>query len=147
MTQSKAIKASDFLPPVVTEFFNDRDFFGNHWFNRILEKDFPAVNIRENKDEFNIELAAPGFAKEDFKISLEGRTMTIQAEKETDKKVEDEHFTRKEFSYNSFSRSFTIPEEVDETRINAKYSDGILRLVVPKKEEAKSNGKKDISVA
>ncbi len=99
----------------------------------------PAVNIRENKENFIVEVAAPGMTKNDFKLELEGNLLTITSEKssqETDN--EDEKYTRKEFSYESFHRSFTLPKEVVDTeKINACYVDGVLQLLIPKKEEAK----------
>jgi HSP20 family protein len=99
----------------------------------------PAVNIRETKDAFEVEMAAPGMTKKDFTVELEDNQLTITAEKkmQTEGKEED-RYTRREFSYHSFERSFTLPKEVvDGDKIKAKYEDGMLHLAIPKKEEAK----------
>ena len=99
----------------------------------------PAVNIRENKDEFLIDVAAPGMSKESFSINYENGRMTISSEfKEEKKGKADEKFTRREFSYMSFQRTFDIPENlVDGEKINANYSNGILHILLPKREELK----------
>src|SRR5215218_3427163 len=99
----------------------------------------PAVNIRETAENFEVEMAAPGMTKEDFKIELEGNELRINSEKEQENEMkEGERYTRREFSYQSFQRSFTLPKEVvDVEQINAKYENGVLRLLIPKKEEAK----------
>lgn len=119
------------------------DFFSkpwNDWFNGGLSSrmmNVPAVNISERKDDFLVTMAAPGLKKEDFKIDLEGTILTISSEKEKESKEEDEKFSRKEYSYSSFERSFTLPDEVNKDKIDAHYQDGVLKLVLPKKEEAK----------
>lgn len=97
----------------------------------------PAVNITETKDDYILSLAAPGMKKDDFNIDVTGNMLTISSEKEDKSVVKDELFTRKEYNYTSFSRSFTLPEEVNKERIDARYEDGILKLSLPKKEEAK----------
>ena len=88
----------------------------------------PAVNIKNNKTEFDIEVAAPGLTKSDFKVTVDNGILHIAVEKEFNKKESDNNFTRREFSYNSFNRSFTLPDYVDDKNINAEYTDGILRL-------------------
>lgn len=108
----------------------------------------PAVNIRETGDSFEVEMAAPGMSKKDFRIELENNLLSISSEKqnETEKK-EGERFTKKEFSYQSFRRSFTLPKEVvDDDKINARYENGVLYLTIPKKEEAKPRPPKLISI-
>jgi HSP20 family protein len=97
----------------------------------------PAVNITERKDDYLVSLAAPGLKKEDFKINLEGNMLTISSEKEEKNEEKDEKYTRQEYSYSSFERSFTLPDEVNQDKIDAHYQDGVLNLVLPKKEEAK----------
>ncbi len=134
------------FPSVFSDFFNNDNFFNNRLIEREFEQSLPAVNIKENKNDFKIEFAAPGFKKNDFKIDIEGDMLTISAEKEVEKNEEKELFTRKEFSYNSFSRSFTLPQTVNSEKIDAKYSDGLLKLIVSKKEEAKKILKKEIKV-
>ncbi len=123
--------------------FLSDDFFSkpwNDWFNAGLTSrvmNVPAVNISERKDDFQVTMAAPGLKKEDFKIRLEGTILTISSEKEEESKEDDENFTRREYSYSSFERSFSLPEEVNQNAIEAQYKDGVLSLTLPKKEEAK----------
>ena len=133
-------------------------------FNDILTKDFlnwdadnnsptgttiPAVNIRETKDSFLVEMAAPGMNKEDFKIELSGNNLTISSEKNWEDETRDgERYTRKEFSYQSFSRTFTLAKDVvDAERIEAKYMNGLLQLVIPKKESAKQKEPRLIQIS
>lgn len=97
----------------------------------------PAVNICETTDHFHVELAVPGLAKEDFKINLERKMLTISVQKDNIEDQQERNFSRREFSYSSFTRSFTLPESADENAIQAKYTDGILKVDIPKKEEAK----------
>jgi HSP20 family protein len=97
----------------------------------------PAVNITEKKDDYLISMAAPGLKKEDFKIDVEGNMLTISSEKEEENEEKDERYTRQEYSYSSFERSFTLPDEVNKDKIEAQYKDGVLELVLPKKEEVK----------
>lgn len=107
----------------------------------------PAVNIRETDDSFVVEVAAPGMKKSDFDINLDNNLLTISSEH----KVEDEssdngNYTRREFSYTSFRRTFTLPDSVDAEAIKARYNDGILHLTLPKKEEAKLKPARTIEI-
>jgi HSP20 family protein len=104
--------------------------------DRLLTK-VPAVNIAETENEFHIELAAPGLTKEDFKISLDKDVLSVSVEKKTEATDETKKYSKREYSYKSFVRSFTLPDSVDYTKIDAEYTDGILKLTVAKKEEAK----------
>ena len=97
----------------------------------------PAVNIAETENEFHIELAVPGLKKEDFKISLDKNLLSVSAEKKTENVDESKKYSKREYSYNSFVRSFTLPETADAAKVDAEYTDGILKLNVAKKEEAK----------
>jgi len=108
----------------------------------------PAVNIKERKDDFCVQLAAPGMQKEDFKIELENNILSISSEKEvsTEEKDEDRDFTRKEFSYSSFQRSFTLPKSAQEENISASYKNGVLEVIIPKKEEAKQRPARKIDI-
>ena len=108
----------------------------------------PAVNIRETNEHFEVEMAAPGMKKEDFRIELEGNELRIGSEKRTeDEMKEGERYTRREFSYQSFQRSFTLPKNVvDVDQIHAKYENGVLYLLIPKKEEAKQKPPRTIQV-
>lgn len=114
---------------------------------RGLSRQMPSVNITETDKEFKIELAAPGLEKKDFKVEMDKDLLTISSEKEEEKKEEKKNFYRREFSYNSFSRSFTLPENVLGDKIDAKYENGILRLSIPKKEVAVSKPVKEIKVS
>lgn len=110
----------------------------------------PAVNIAESENDFSIEVAAPGMRKEDFKINFDGGTLTIssehQAEKKRDKK--EGRYSRHEFSYQSFNRSFSIPDNlVDGDKIQAQYNNGILKISLPKREEVKPRPPKQIAIA
>lgn len=97
----------------------------------------PSVNVVESKDDYKLSLAVPGMKKSDFKIDMTGNLLTISSEKEEKKEEKDENYSREEYNYSSFSRSFTLPEEVNKDKIDATYVDGILKMVLPKKEEAK----------
>lgn len=108
----------------------------------------PAVNVKEKKDAFEIEMSAPGLKKEDFNVELNNNLLTISCEKkdEDETKDEDGKYTRREFIYQSFSRSFNLPDTIDKEKIDAKYEDGILTLSVPKKENVIPSPKRiDIS--
>ena len=108
----------------------------------------PAVNIRETKDDFVIEVAAPGMEKKDFNINLENDTLMISSEKQKEENRDDEGYSRREFSYQSFKRTFTLPQHlVEGEKIAAKYNDGILRITLPKKEEAKPKPARQIKIA
>jgi len=105
----------------------------------------PAVNISESTSEFEVELAVPGLKKEDFKISLDKNVLSVSAEKRTETNDETKKFSKREYNYTSFSRSFTLPESADQTKIEADYTDGILKLTIAKKEEAKEQSR-EISI-
>jgi HSP20 family protein len=137
---------SSLIPFGFDDFFENEDFFNTRWLNQQFKQTLPAVNIKENKNEFNIEFASPGFTKKDFKIDLDEDVLTISAKKEKEKTEENDSFTRKEFSYNSFSRSFTLPKTANAEKIDAKYNDGILKLSIPKREGEKLHPKKEIKV-
>lgn len=111
--------------------FND-----SHLTDRLPSR-VPAINIAETDADFQIELAAPGLKKEDFKISLEKNVLSISAEKKNENNDEGKKFSKREFSYASFTRSFNLPETIDHNKIDAAYTDGVLKLTITKKEEAK----------
>lgn len=106
----------------------------------------PSVNIREEKDNYFVDMAAPGLKKEDFDISVEGNLLTISCDKEEKKDEEAEGYSRKEYSYSCFSRSVTLPDYADSDRIAAKYIDGVLTLRIPKKPESVKSKSKKIKV-
>lgn len=97
----------------------------------------PPVNITETPNEYKVSLAAPGIKKEDFKIDVDGNMLTISAEKEEKTEEKEDKYTRREFNYTTFSRSFTMPDDVQFDKVDARYVDGVLELMLPKKEEAK----------
>lgn len=146
MTQVKS-KNESFTPTVFGDIFDNAKFFGKNWLEKEFGQLFPAVNIKESNKNFCLEIAAPGFKKEDIKVSVENDVLTISAETKEEKNEETKKFTRKEFTYNSFSRSFTLPENINTESIDAKYENGILNLSIPKREESKTLPKKDIKVA
>jgi HSP20 family protein len=138
--------------PTWPGFFNDflnRDWYD--WSNQnfsLTNTTIPSVNIKENENEFEVEMAAPGMTKDDFRIELNNSVLTISSEKQSENKSkEGENVTRREFSYQSFSRSFTLPVIVETDKITAKYENGLLRVNIPKKEEAKPKPLKQIKVS
>jgi len=138
-----------FFPSVLTdrwipEFFENERFFDSDWMKSIT---VPSVNIHETDKEFFVELAAPGLTKKDFKVSIENGMLTISAEKKLEKEEKDKAYTRKEFSFTNFSRSFMLPENVNEDKIEAHYEDGVLKLQVLKKVIEKTKPMKAIEVA
>ncbi len=120
------------------DFFDD--FFKplDHWFDNIEDKQsgfYPPVNIQENEKEYQLDIVAPGLEKEDFKIRTEGDLLTISSEKEEQKEENKKHL-RKEYSFHhSFKRSFSISDDIDQEKVEANYHNGVLHLVLPKKEE------------
>lgn len=107
----------------------------------------PAANVSETNDSYKIEVAAPGLRREDFKVNIENRVLTISSEKEEQKEESKERYRRKEFSYSSFERSFSLPEVADDEKIEAKYDNGILNIRIPKKEVAiKKQQSKEIKI-
>jgi HSP20 family protein len=108
----------------------------------------PAVNVLENDNEYVIELAAPGMKKEDFKINLDENVLTISSEWKEQKEEKKGQYSRREFSYQSFQRSFTLPEyRVEREKVAAKYNDGILTIVIPKREEARPKPVREIEIS
>ena len=127
------------LPVLFDDFFN-RDLF--NWENSNFSDtntSIPAVNIKETSENHEVEVAAPGMSKEDFKVELDGNTLTISSEKSSrNEEPETDRYYRKEFSYQSFQRTFTLHKGiVDIENIQARYENGLLHLLIPKKEEAK----------
>ncbi len=136
------------LPSLFDHFFeNDLYDWSNRHFS-ITDTTLPSVNIKESADEFEVELAAPGLVKTDFSIDLNHDLLTISSEKKIENEIrEGQQFARREFSYQSFSRTFTLPNSVDNDKIKAKYENGILRVSIPKREEAKPKPPKHIAIA
>lgn len=139
-----ASRMMDRSPLMFNELFND--FFDNVLNNNVQRFTSPAVNITETDDNFKLSLAAPGLAKEDFKISIDNDLLSISAEKKEEKNSSGEKFTRKEFSFSSFKRSFSLPEHVDAEKVTAGYENGVMILVLPKREEAKPKPAREIKI-
>jgi len=140
-------KKSEAMPALFDDFFKPwNEWFdnGGNLFSRSLT--IPSVNITETNNEYQVALAAPGLKKDDFKIDVEGNMLTISSEKEETREEKEKKFTRKEYNYTSFSRSFTLPDEVNKEKIEARYEDGVLKLSLPRKEEAKKTTAKQIAV-
>ena len=137
------------MPLLFDDFFN-RDIF-NWGLSNFSDTNttIPGVNIKETADNFEVEVAAPGMTKKDFKIELDGNMLTISSEKSDQREEkEDEKYTRKEFSYQSFYRTFNLPKEVvDAEKIEAKYENGLLHSMIPKKEEAKQKPPRLIQIS
>jgi HSP20 family protein len=142
------VRFSNQYPSLFDRFF-ENDLFD--WSNRnfsATNTTLPSVNIKESIEDFEVDLAAPGFGKNDFKIELNHDLLTISSEKKVDNETNDgQQFTCREFSYQSFSRSFTLPNTADSEKIGAKYENGILRLIIPKKEEAKPKPARQIAIS
>lgn len=132
-------KAKEKAPSIFDDFFKP----WNEWFNNSNSWNrfvtIPPVNITENKGAYLVTLAVPGMKKDDFKIDVDGNMLTISSEKEERKDEGDKKYTRQEYSYSSFSRSFSLPEEVNKEKIDARYDNGILTLTLPVRETAKKN--------
>lgn len=107
----------------------------------------PKVNIMETDEDFQVELAAPGMKREDFNIELDNDNLIIWSEISNTNEDKDSNYARREFSYESFRRSFYLPNTVEADQIEAKYQDGLLRLVIPKKEEAKRKPARRIEIS
>jgi HSP20 family protein len=127
----------------------------SNWYDAIVENEFntqsvrtPAlVNTKETKENFKLEVAAPGFNKDNFKLEVEDQILTISAENTENKTDENEKWTRKEYHFADFKRSFTLPKTVDAEKIKAEYKDGILYVTLPKMEEGKSKGTIEIKIS
>ncbi|CAG5072569.1 hypothetical protein DYBT9623_04198 [Dyadobacter sp. CECT 9623] len=129
------------------------DFVGRELFNwgnsnySSTQTTIPMVNIKESAENFEVEVAAPGMNKKDFKIQLDNNLLTISSQKESEEETEHNGYNRREFSYQSFQRSFLLPKDVvDHDGILAGYENGLLRLTIPKKEEAKQKGPRLIEI-
>ncbi len=137
MAPNALTKKVERLPSIFDDFFRpwNNILNVNEGWGRMMT--FPAVNISENKDNYLLSLAVPGLKRDDFNIDLDGNLLTISTEKEESKDEKDEQYTRREYSYSSFRRSFTLPNEVNREKIEASYQDGVLHLTLAKKDEAK----------
>lgn len=141
---STLVKSNGFpsLRSMMEDFWNTERFFDKPFFGA---ETLPAVNIRETKNAYKLDVSAPGFKKDEFKISTEAGVLTISAETSAEKNEEKENYTRKEFSNSSFTRTFTLPENVLEDNIVANYQDGLLKIEL-KKSGKKLATKKEVKV-
>lgn len=141
-------RRNDFFPSMY-HLFDDmltRDLWDSN--NSSTNTTIPAVNIRETNDSFVVEMAAPGMNKDDFRVELDGNLLTISSEKKLEQEQkEGERYTKREFSYQSFQRSFQLHKDVvDADRIEARYENGVLHLLIPKKEEVKQKPPRAIQI-
>ena len=133
----------------------------SHWLDDIFNRDLPSVltsnfntgitlpqvNIKETADAFIVEMAVPGLKKSDFHIDLDNQVLSISTETKEENEQKEENYTRREFGYASFKRTFNLPESVNNENINARYEEGILSIFLPKKEEAKQKPVRSIKIS
>lgn len=139
MTLVKKGWSSPFSNKFLSDFFNADKLFDDDFMK--VER-MPAVNIAEHDATFELEVAVPGMKKEDFKVEVKDGMLTISAEKEESKEEVKKNYTRKEFSVSSFSRMFNLPDNVKDNEIDAEYKNGVLHLIIPKKEPVVQSAKK-----
>jgi HSP20 family protein len=147
-TKMKLVRGYGSLFPSLRNGFFDDDWFGDP---SLVQSGIntPAVNIKDTLDHLEVEIAAPGMKKDDFQVDLENDMLTISAEVRSESSDADKEgkYSRREFSYSSFSRSFALPNSVVADKIAAKYKDGVLRITLPKKEEAIPKPVKQIAIS
>lgn len=139
---------ANWLPSVFDDMFKT-DWLGGTTNVNSIGTSIPAVNIQETEESFSVEVAAPGKTKEDFNIELENDVLTISSEdkKENETAEKNGRYTRKEFSYSTFKRAFSLPDSVDSEKISAQYNNGVLEILLPKREEAKVQAKRMIEIS
>lgn len=139
---------ANWLPSVFDDMFKT-DWLGGTTNVNSIGTSIPAVNIQETEESFSVEVAAPGKTKEDFNIELENDVLTISSEdkKENETTEKNGRYTRKEFSYSTFKRAFSLPDSVDSEKISAQYNNGVLEILLPKREEAKVQAKRMIEIS
>jgi len=134
------------VPALVNVFEN---FLNNNFPEKYLEdkgESVPSVNVSETDKEFKLEFAVPGFEKQNFDVQLDKEYLTISGKKEMSNEVKEKNYTRKEFSFGTFKRTFTLPENVATDKIEAIYENGILHLTLPKKEVAAETTVKKVEI-
>jgi HSP20 family protein len=151
-TMTTLLKRESLLPTWANDLFDTGKIFGPRLFDfdgdgSDFARRVPSVNITENEKEFKIEMAASGLERKDFKVEVENGVLCISSEKEEESNEEKKNYTRREYSYNSFSRSFTLPDNSLPEKINAKYENGVLNITLPKKEVTVSKPAKEIKVS
>ncbi len=141
------------FPSLLSDFFStsmiDRDFFDldSDLFPSRLGINVPTANITETPKEYKLELAAPGLERKDFNVEVDNHVLKVSAEKEEEKREKDGEYSRREYSFNSFSRSFALPEDIKEGSIDARYENGVLRVSIPKVKETPSKPALKVAVA
>ncbi|UJH92207.1 Hsp20/alpha crystallin family protein [Antarcticibacterium sp. 1MA-6-2] len=138
---------ANWLPSVFDDMFKT-DWLGGTTNGNNIGTSIPAVNIQETDENFLVAVAAPGKTKEDFKIELDNGVLTISSEikQENESNEKNGRYTRREFSYSSFRRAFSLPDSVDNEKISASYKNGVLEISLPKREEAKVQPKRSIEI-
>lgn len=140
---------------------NENFLTWSNWLDDIFNRDLPSVfpsnfntgitlpkvNIKETADAFMVEMAVPGLKKSDFHIDLDNQVLLIYTESKEENEHKEENYARREFGYSSFKRTFTLPESVNDEKINANYNEGILSILLPKKEEAKQKPVRSIKIS
>lgn len=136
------------FPSFFDKFFEGNLMDWNNWNFSSTDTTLPAVNVKEDKDNFTIEVAAPGMVKDDFKVDYDNGRLTIASERKNESKEKDGNYSRREFSYQSFQRSFNVPENVVQgDKITAGYKDGILHINLPKRDEVKPKPAREIKIS
>ena len=130
---------------ITSDFFDNDDLLDNRLWNKNLDE--PALNVKETDDAFEVELAAPGFTKKDFNVTVDNGCLNISAESSNSKEEKDDNYTRQEFSYNSFEKRLQLPDSVKEEDVKAKYKDGILSFNLAKTEDSKNHQPKKVEIA
>ena len=153
MTATMKLKKNGGSPSVWSDMFSPDSFFGRNFsevmpdlFTRRLGINVPPVNITENAGDFILDLAAPGLTREDFRIEVDDHFLSISCEKTHQKNDLHEDYSKREFSYHSFTRTFQVPENSKLDKVDARYENGILRITVPKKEKNKTTQRHEIQV-
>lgn len=139
-------RTDNWLPSVFDDMFKT-DWLESNSNTNTIGTSIPAVNVKETDEEFLVEVAAPGMKKEDFEIELNNKILTISSVVKEEQESKNENYTRREFSYNSFKRSFNLPDSIDNSKIEANYADGVLKIELPKREEDKIKPKRLIEIA
>ena len=143
-----ARRTENFLPSLFDRFFNSDLMDWNLTNFSSTNTTLPAVNVKETDDDYILEVAAPGMSKKDFKVNFQNNVLTVSSEKQEEKDENDDNYTRREFCYQSFQRSFTVSQQnVDTDKMTASYADGILSVKIPKREEVKPKPAREIKIS
>lgn len=141
------IKFKNNFPSFLDEFLGHDAFKHDiNYSNSASANSFPAINIKNHNDHFELEMAAPGLQKEDFKIEIQNNVLDVSSETKNENKEDQKNYTRREFNYRSFKRTFTLPEYVSEKNISANYEKGVLRIEIPKKIEEQKESSRLIKI-